>query len=246
MSVPGSTVKVMSTPHDHLPSWLTRVGVFDLETTGVDVVQDRIVTAHVGVLDARGGVLSSDSWLADPGIPIPDTAAAVHGITTEQARAQGRAASTVIAEVRARLAELFAQNIPVVAFNAPFDFTLLQHECLRHGLVPLAPAPVIDPLVIDRAVDRYRKGKRTLDLVAAHYDVALMGAHEAAADAQAAGRVALALARRYPEDFGESAEALHATQRGWARQQAASLTDYLIRVGRLQAHESVEGEWPVR
>ena len=28
------------------------IGVFDLETTGVDVREDRIVTAHVGVLDA--------------------------------------------------------------------------------------------------------------------------------------------------------------------------------------------------
>jgi DNA polymerase-3 subunit epsilon len=38
--------------------------------------------------------------------------------------------------------------------------------------------------------ERYRKGKRTLEVVAAHYAVTLTGAHDAAADAIAAGRVA--------------------------------------------------------
>ena len=46
------------------PDWLRVVGVFDLETTGVDVVTDRIVTAHVGVLDAAGSVMSARDWLA--------------------------------------------------------------------------------------------------------------------------------------------------------------------------------------
>lgn len=231
---------------EEFPHWLTRLGVFDLETTGVEVTSDRIVTAHVGVLDAHGEVLSSRSWLADPAVPIPDAASAVHGVTDDVARRDGRPASEVVSEVRDALAELFAQGIPVVAYNASFDFTLLHHECLRHGMAPLRPSPVIDPLVIDKAVDRYRRGKRTLDLVAAHYAVPLTDAHEAAADAQAAGRVALALARRYGDAFGPSAQSLHSEQMEWAKQQAASLTEYLIRVGRLQPHETLEGDWPVR
>lgn len=231
---------------DPLPDWLRVVGVFDLETTGVDVAQDRIVTAHVGLLDASGAALSARTWLADPGIPIPDGASAVHGVTTEQARREGRPAGEVVAEVRTALADLLDQGIPVVAYNASYDFSLLRHECARHGLPPLAPAPVIDPLVIDKSVDRYRKGKRTLEAVAAHYGVDLTGAHEASADAEAAGRVALAIARRHPRAFHESAEALHTAQIGWARDQAESLTEYFIRIGRLQPHESLETAWPVR
>ena len=76
-----------------------------------------------------------------------------------------------------------AAGIPVVAYNAPYDFSLLKYEALRHGIEPIiAPAPVIDPLVLDKAHDRYRKGKRTLEVVAAHYAVSLVGAHDAAAE----------------------------------------------------------------
>jgi len=228
-----------------LPAWISRIGVFDLETTGVDVASDRIVTAHVGVLDAKGRQIAARSWLADPGIPIPEGAAAVHGITTEQARADGRRAHEVVGEVAESLRALFAQGVPVVAYNASYDFSLLAHECLRHGLEPIAePGPVIDPLVIDKAVDRFRKGKRTLGFVAEHYGVVLDGAHEASADAIAAGRVAQAIARRFP--LAATAHELHTQQIGWARTQAESLTDYFIRIGRLDAETTLDGTWPVR
>ena len=39
------------------PEWTRVVGVFDLETTGIDVTHDRIVTAHVGLLDGTGAVV---------------------------------------------------------------------------------------------------------------------------------------------------------------------------------------------
>ena len=100
-----------------LPAWLTRVGVFDLETTGVDVESDRVVTAYVGVLDAAGRQIAARSWLADPGVPIPEGATAVHGITTEHARAEGRPSPEVVAEVTAALRSLLEQNVPVVAYN---------------------------------------------------------------------------------------------------------------------------------
>lgn len=228
-----------------LPTWLTRVGVFDLETTGVNVTHDRIVTAHVGVLDRHGTPIAARDWLADPGIPIPDGAAAVHGVTTEHARAHGRPAREVVAEVTEALAMLFAQGMPIVAYNASYDFSLLAHEARRHGLPELTtPQPVIDPLVIDKAHDRYRRGKRTLSVVAEHYAVPLDDAHEAAADAVAAGRVALALASEFALP-GTAAE-LHAQQIGWARDQAASLTEYFIKVGRLDPSEELDGSWPLR
>lgn len=228
-----------------LPNWLTRVGVFDLETTGVDVTTDRIVTAHVGVLDRHGREIAARDWLADPGVPIPDGAAAVHGISTEHARRHGRPASEVVAEISNALRVLFAQGMPIVAYNASYDFSLLAHEAARHGIpVLIDPQPVIDPLVIDKAYDRYRPGKRTLSVVAEHYAVPLDDAHEASADAVAAGRVALALAKEFALP-GTAAE-LHTQQIGWARDQAESLTEYFIKVGRLDPAEALDGSWPVR
>ncbi|WP_336645650.1 3'-5' exonuclease [Microbacterium sp. USHLN186] len=227
------------------PSWLTRVGVFDLETTGVDVTRDRIVTAHIGVLDRHGTQIAARDWLADPGIPIPDGASAVHGISTAHARAHGRPAHEVVAEVTAALRMLFAQGLPIVAYNASYDFSLLAHEARRYGIPELsAPAPVIDPLVIDKAVDRYRRGKRTLTVVAEHYAVELDAAHEASADAVAVGRVALALAREFA--LPATALELHTRQIAWAREQAESLTEHFVRIGRLDPEDPLDGAWPVR
>jgi DNA polymerase-3 subunit epsilon len=221
------------------------IGVFDLETTGVDVREDRIVTAHVGLLDPAGAVLDARTWLADPGVVIPDGATAVHGITTDHARAHGRPAAQVTAEVTAALRDLFARGIPVVAYNAPFDFSMLKYEGLRHGVPPIAsPAPVVDPLVIDKTYDRYRRGKRTLEVVAAHYAVTLDGAHDAAADAVAAGRVAQAIAARFGLEITPTD--LHEQQIAWARAQAESLTEYFIKIGRLDPEDALDSSWPIR
>ncbi|UUT35242.1 exonuclease domain-containing protein [Microbacterium elymi] len=229
------------------PEWSRRVGVFDLETTGIDVACSRVVTAHVGVLDDTGAVRGAQDWLADPGIEIPDAATAVHGVSTAHARAHGRPAGEVVAEITAALRGLFAAGIPVVAYNAPYDFSLLKHEAIRHGVAPIAdPSPVIDPLVLDKAVDRYRRGKRTLAAVAEHYAVRLDDAHAAAADAVAAGRVALALAERFGTELPTSAGELHTRQIGWARDQADSLTDYFVRIGRIDPADPVDGSWPIR
>lgn len=232
-------------PLPALPDWVTRVGVFDLETTGIDVRNDRIVTAHVGLLDTHGREIAARDWLADPGIDIPAGATAVHGITTDTARSAGRPAGEVVAEVTSALRSLLSQGVPIVAYNASYDFSLLAHEARRHGVAPLRdPAPIIDPMVIDKAYDRYRPGKRTLQVVAALYAVTLEDAHEAAADAVAAGRVAQALARQFPLP-GDLTE-LHTRQIGWARAQAASLTEYFIRIGRLDPEDELDGTWPVR
>lgn len=247
--MPVSTSEVCSsvTGMTGSPDWMSLIGVFDLETTGLDVTADRIVTAHVGLLDADGGVVASRQWLADPGIDIPAAATAVHGVTTARARAEGAPAAGVVAGIVAAIGDLFARGIPVVAYNASYDLSLLHHEALRHGVAPLAmTAPVVDPLVVDKALDRYRRGKRTLQVVAEHYAVTLEAAHDASADAIAAGRVAQAIARRHGTRWPATAAELHTQQIAWARDQAASLTEYFIRIGRLDAGDALDGSWPLR
>jgi DNA polymerase III subunit epsilon len=225
--------------------WSDTLAVFDLETTGVDVETARIVTAHIGVIGADGEPVEAWSWLADPGIDIPGAATDVHGITTERARAEGRPAREVVTEVIAVLAEILARPVPLVVYNAAYDLSLLRHEAHRHGLAPLdSPQPVIDPLVIDKAVDRYRRGKRTLEAVAIEYGVLLTGAHDAAADAIAAGRVAQALARRHEAALPLDLVALHGAQISWHDQQCDSFEDYMRRE-RDHTFAAQRG-WPVR
>jgi DNA polymerase-3 subunit epsilon len=228
-----------------MSTWHHRLGVFDLETTGIDVEIARIVTAHVGLLDESGNVLHRRDWLVDPGVEIPAGATAVHGITTERARADGMDPARATAAIVAQLRSLFERGIPVVAYNAPYDFTLLDREARRYDVAPLiSPGPIIDPLVIDRAVDKYRSGKRTLTVTATHYGVDLLDAHDAAADAIAAGRVAQALARKHAEELALEAAELHLRQVDWCREQAADFQDYMRRVR--DPEFTTSGAWPLR
>ncbi|GAB2458841.1 DNA polymerase-3 subunit epsilon [Conyzicola lurida] len=226
-------------------SWFNTLGVFDLETTGIDVETSRIVSAHVGVIGPDGAVLEERAWLADPGIEIPAQASAVHGITTERARAEGRPAAEVVAEIIAELEALVARGIAITIYNAPYDLSLLHHEAVRHGVAPLhEPLPIIDPLVLDRAVDRYRKGKRTLEAAALVYGVDLTDAHDAGADAVAAGRIAQALAGRYGDQLDIDGADLHALQVGWCAEQSASFQDYMRRTK--DPTFTASGAWPQR
>ncbi|WP_313788389.1 exonuclease domain-containing protein [Subtercola endophyticus] len=212
------------------PAWAHRLAVFDLETTGIDVETSRIVTANVSIIDHLGVTQSRFDWMADPGIPIPAQASAVHGVSTERAVAEGRYAPDVIAEIVDALTAALDEGLSIVIYNAPYDLTLLDREARRHGITPLRePLPVVDPLVIDKALDRYRKGKRTLEAAALHYEVDLFDAHDAGADAIAAGRVAQALALRFEAELDITSEQLHHSQVAWARDQSASFQDYMRR-----------------
>jgi len=225
--------------------WFDRLGVFDLETTGIDVETSRIVSAHVGVIDADGTVIERRDWLADPGIEIPAQASAVHGITTERARAEGRPAAEVVSQIVAALEDLVARGIAITIYNAPYDLSLLHHEAVRHGVTPLhEPVPIIDPLVLDRAVDKYRKGKRTLEAAALVYGVSLTDAHDAGADAVAAGRIAQALAGRYGAQLAIAGTDLHALQVDWCAEQSASFQDYMRRTK--DPSFTASGSWPQR
>lgn len=225
-------------------AWADQLGVFDLETTGVNVEEARIVSAHVGVLNEHGALVSRRDWLVDPGVEIPAQAQAVHGISTGQARKEGLEASIAVAEILASLAELFSRGVAVVAYNAPYDFTVLDREARRHDLVALAdPNPIVDPLVIDRAVDKYRRGKRTLQVTCEHYGVCLDNAHDASDDAVAAGRLAQELARRFPQLAVEAA-LLHEHQIAWSREQAEDFQSYMRRVKDPSFCATVG--WPVR
>lgn len=213
------------------PAWADRLAVFDLETTGIDVETSRVVTANISLLDATGEPVRRRDWLADPGVPIPEQATAVHGITTAHARAEGRPAAEVVAEIVAELRRALDDGYALVVYNAPYDLSLLHHESLRHGVLPLvAPSPVIDPLVIDKQLDRYRKGKRTLEASSAHYGVSLTDAHDAGADAIAAGRVAQAIASAFPAELDLDPAQLHAAQHAWHDAQCDSFEDYMRRV----------------
>ncbi|MFD0317991.1 3'-5' exonuclease [Streptomyces flavalbus] len=223
---------------------------FDLETTGTDPHEARIVTG--AVIEVRGGqALGRREWLADPGVEIPADAVAVHGISNERAATEGRPADQVADAIADVLVGYWKTGVPVVAYNAAFDLTLLAAELRRHALPSLRdrlggvdPAPVVDPYTIDRQVDRYRRGKRNLEAVCAEYGVTLDTAHDATADALAAARLACAIATRHPKVAALGPAELHRRQIEWYARWAADFQDFLRRKGDPGA--VVDGTWPVR
>ena len=223
---------------------------FDLETSGVDVESDRIVTACLAWVDGSGQEEPRvREWLVWPEVEIPEAATAVHGITTAHAREHGLPSVQAVGEIADSLLESAAAGVPIVPFNAAYDLTLLDRETRRHGLDPLGPgleaakALVVDPYVLDKALDPYRKGKRTLADVAAHYRVRQEDAHNATGDAIAAARIAWKIAVLHPHIARMTATELHAYQVKKKQEQADSFRGYLLRQGR---DEPVDGSWPLR
>lgn len=215
----------------------------DTETTGVDVDTARVVTAFVGLV--QHGKPFQRKWLINPGVDIPEGATAVHGITTDHARQHGGDPATCLLEIQEALDDAWAAGAPVILHNAPFDLTLLDREMRRHCGEPLRiTGPVIDTLVLDKMVDQWRKGKRTLGATAEHYGVKLGGAHDAAEDALAAARIAYRIAQQHPDIAALALPDLHDTLTVAARDQAASFAKYLTRQGK--PADGVTGDWPIR
>lgn len=231
-------------------SWISGPLVaFDLETTGTDVETDRIVTAAVVRLDPDGTVAEERTWLLDPGIAIPEQASAIHGISTEHARAHGAPAVSAVEEIARAVADGLRSGTPLVVMNARYDLSLLDRECRRHGVASIserlgdAPSPVIDPLVIDKHVDKYRKGKRALYALCDHYGVSLDDAHDAKADAVAAARVVRRMAEKHRPVGAMALADLHDLQVRAAAEQSVSLQAYLRRTADPAA--VVEPAWPL-
>lgn len=224
-------------------SWhLGRMAGFDIESTGPDPLTARLVTSCI-VQCGGGQPAVSATWLSDvDGQDIPTEASDIHKVTTEHARAEGAPLAEVIAELLAGLGQAIAAGIPIVAMNARYDLTLLDREAERFGLDPLPAGPVIDPFVIDKQVDKYRRGSRKLTALCGHYKVPIGDAHQADADAIAACRVAWRQGTRYEQLAAMSLEELHTSQVGWAAEQAASLQEHFRKKDPAAV---VEGAWPL-
>ncbi|WP_426936273.1 5'-3' exonuclease H3TH domain-containing protein [Brevibacterium sp. LE-L] len=223
-------------------SWLDcRLVGFDLETTGVDPATARIVTA--AFVDSA---TQTRTWLADPGMEIPESARAVHGITTEYAQANGAPAAQVVTELCEQFAALKDEGAVVVGHNVVYDLSVMAAEVARHrpdidfaGIIPT----IVDTFVVDKYIDPYRKGKRTLIDTARTYRVRLLDAHDAAADALAALDISRALAEKSTEIARLSSNAIMSAQAEWKRSQAAGLQAWLRKKGNAEA--VVDGSWPM-
>jgi DNA polymerase-3 subunit epsilon len=164
--------------------------VFDLETTGVDTANDRII--EIGLVRLMpDGSRETRAWLVNPGQPIPAGATEVHGITDADV-----ADAQTFAQLASEVHTAF-QGADLSGFNAErFDVPLLAAEFGRVGI----SFPDSDVKTVDSHTLFVRREPRNLAAAVTLYcDRSHDGAHRAEADAVAAADVLLGQLARYPD-----------------------------------------------
>lgn len=179
--------------------------VLDTESTGIDTSTARVVELGAVYFLAGAQVGRPMRILVNPGEPIPPGATAVHKITDAMV-----ADAPTFAEVAPRLhrhldgdwahEHLGTRQVPtVVGYNLlAYDLPLLQAEMHRANLGAMAQTldgrRVIDPFLF--AAWHLRHQPLKLAKVCERYSIDLKHAHAAWADAQATGRLLMAMLRR--------------------------------------------------
>ena len=163
--------------------------VLDLETTGLDVRQDRVVqVAAIGMLGSRRDEALQIDQLVDPGVPIPAPVTAIHGI--DDHRVAG--APTFVA-IAASLHEGLAGRV-VVGHHIAFDLAVLRHEADRAGVAWHEP-PSLDVALLLGALEPTLPDL-SLEGVTRWFGVQIERRHSALGDAEATAAVFAALLPR--------------------------------------------------
>jgi DNA polymerase-3 subunit alpha (Gram-positive type) len=149
--------------------------VFDIETTGLSPIKDRIT--EIGAVKMKQGKIADRfSELIDPEIPIPDNITRITGITDSMVRDKA-----TIREILPKFLE-FAGNSPLIAHNANFDSGFIRAKAAESGLT--VNNTIIDTLQLSRLLLPGLK-RHKLDIVCEYLGIGLENHHRAADDAEA-------------------------------------------------------------
>src|SRR5699024_9192687 len=163
---------------------------FDLETTGVNVANDRIVEISILKIFPNGNK-ESHTWRVNPEIPIPAEATAIHGISNEDV-----ADEPTFKELAHRVYD-FIKGCDLGGYNSDrFDVPLLVEELLRAGV----DFNLKNVYAVDVQTIFHKKEKRTLEAAYKFYcDLELTDAHSAEADTRATYEVLKGQLERYDD-----------------------------------------------
>ena len=150
---------------------------FDIESTGLNVIRDRIIQIAIIKYFKKGKEPEELSLLINPGIPISEEAMAVHGILPKDL-----ANKPVFAQVADKINE-FIGNADLAGYNSNrFDIPILMEEFARVGI----EFDVSKRRTIDVQRIFYKMEPRTLHAALKFYcDKELTNAHDALSDVRA-------------------------------------------------------------
>lgn len=168
-----------------------RLAAIDVETTGFDPTEDRII--EVGIVSfAQGEVVDSWGTLVNPLKPIPQEWQSLTGISEKDVQD-----APTFDEI-AHIVDQMLKNGVVCAYNLRFDQGFVRAEMERCGCAWPDEAPMLDPLIFARQLQKEHSSKRLGDM-AVRLGIPLENSHRATDDACVAGKVMFAFAPQLPE-----------------------------------------------
>ena len=224
--------------------------VFDVESTGTSIENDRIITCYAMIQSIKGEILEEKHWVIDPGVDVPKGASDVHGMSTEWVREHGRKdVREAVLEIADFLIDASSKGVPIVGYNFSFDAGMLDRELWRHNNqgLGLMDAQYFDPIIYDRAMDKYRKGGRKLMDVARHYGIPIDESrlHQAEYDVIVTAKLAWILLKKSPFRLDE----LQSKQVSFKKEWADGLTSYFAKTNKTEDDGSpikVDGSFPYK
>ena len=205
---------------------------FDTETTGLKAGKDSIISASLVLRDRKSGEDKVFNFLINPNTAIDPKASAVNGFTQEFVEKNGGDQKQEVEKIAKAIILSQQKGIPLVAYNAKFDVSMLKGDLEKIGRKDLAEKlsdiSVLDPLVMDREFS-HRPGKRRLEDAMQWWGVAPRGDyHDAQIDTQAALDLLCAIVKAHPQipypgmDWQREAYRKWAKSRNeWARENGA-------------------------
>lgn len=163
---------------------------FDLETTGTNIVSDRIVEISYLKISPNG-MEESKTMRINPGCPIPAESSAIHGIYDEDV------ANAPVFKAVAKMIAKDIEGCDLAGYNSNrFDIPLLAEEFLRADVdIDLMKRKFVDVQVVFHKMEQ-----RTLSAAYQFYcEKNLEDAHTAEADTKATYEVLKAQLDRYPD-----------------------------------------------
>ena len=168
--------------------------VVDVEATGAKTPPNRLI--ELGAFRIRGGrIVDKFLSLVNPEIPIPRFVASLTGISNDMVKN-----APVFAEVAPRWLDFVSDSV-LVAHNAPFDTSFLNHEISRVYANHRMVNPHLCTVRLSRRAFPELSNHR-LETIAQHFSIPIASRHRAGSDALATAEIFIVLLTELEETHG--------------------------------------------
>ncbi len=225
-------------PYEQLERGLAAkdVVVFDVESTGVNIMEDRIVQIAGIRIDQDGNIVSSFEEFINPGVSVGDSER-VHHFSDAYLQENGREPKTVLEEFRK-----FADGAIIVGHNVYYDIGILEQECSRHDVEMPRMQAVYDTLDIYRRFYPNLKNHK-LETLSKRFPIDHKSTHNAMDDIIATAKLLvyamkenilptkaqrMGFVNKYRSYFSEIAARMDALRKQWIYKKPGDIVVYIM------------------